>query len=92
MSKKKKNTFKDELDSMNPFSPFQGIAKEWVKGKDPHKLYLGTVLQGAYSQFFMLSQNDQEKLLRAYSLHFLKKHKSVLKNILPLLKGLIGNE
>lgn len=90
MSSKKKKKKKVDMDSLNPFAPFQGVAAKWIKDKDERKRYIGTVLEGAYNQFFLLAPDNQEELLKAYSLHFLTKNKSMLKSILPMLKGLIG--
>lgn len=90
MKKKKKQI---DLDSLrNPFAAFQGVAAKWKDSTDERKNYIGIVLQGVYGQFSLLSEDDQEELLKAYSVYFLAEHGSVLKNVMPLLKGLIGGK
>lgn len=91
--KKKKKKKPVDLDSLrNPFAAFQGVAAKWKDSKNYHKKYIGIVLQGVYGQFSLLSEDDQEELLKAYSVYFLKEHGSVLKGVMPLLRGIIGGK
>lgn len=81
-----------DFESLNPFAPFQEVADKWTKDTCERKRYIGTVLKGCYTQFYLLQLDSQEELLKAYSIHFLKHNKSMIKSVLPMLKGLFGGD